>query len=171
MVAIEAADAGAPDLEMDDAARRETGVDDVLDHLALAVDGNPLAAGEGGEVDVVGRSVEAEFDAVVDEALAKHPPAEPRFDQHVDRPLFEDAGADAVLDVVAAAVLDDDRLDPFPGKQVGEEEAGRARSDNPNLRPLFHLPVPCAKDAPPTSPSRGLSAEFANGERTRTGIR
>ena len=40
----------------------------------------------------------------------------------------------AVLDVVAAAVLEHDRLDPLPLEQPGERQPGRAGADDADLR-------------------------------------
>ncbi len=59
----------------------------------------------------MGLAVEAEIIAVVEHGLALHAVADAGFGQHVGRPLLDQAGADALLDIVAAAVLDDDRVD------------------------------------------------------------
>ena len=47
--------------------------------------------------------------------------------------LLEDPGPDPGLDVVPRPGLDDDGLDRRPGQQVGEQQAGRAGSDDGDL--------------------------------------
>ena len=64
--------------------------------------------------------------------------AQARLVEHVDAALFEHAGAHAVLDIVAAAVLQHDRLDPGLGQEMGEEQARRACSDDPDLGARGH---------------------------------
>lgn len=49
-----------------------------LDHLGLGVDPHPAAAGQGREVDAVRAAVEAQLDAVVDQALAAARPGRRR---------------------------------------------------------------------------------------------
>jgi len=70
----------------------------------------------------------------VDDALALHPLADPGLDEQLGRALFEHAGADTVLDVLAAAVLQDDRLDSLELEQARERQPGRAGADDPDLR-------------------------------------
>src|SRR5262249_19077461 len=95
------------DLEQDLGALRKSFRHQILDHLLLAVDGDALAD-ELTKIDVVQLAAEAEMDAVVREAFALHALAHLGLDQKVARPLLDQAGADAALDIVAAAVLDDD---------------------------------------------------------------
>ena len=47
--------------------------------------------------------------------------------------VFEYACADARLDVVAAAVLEHDRVDPLPMEEVSERQARRAGTDDADL--------------------------------------
>ena len=67
--------------------------------------------GEVAQRDAVALAVELQLDAVVDEALALHALADAGRGEQVDRALLEHAGADALLDVLAAARLEHDRLD------------------------------------------------------------
>ena len=101
--------------------------DQVLDDLGLAVDDDRPAVGELAERDPVPLAVELELDPVVDDALALQPLADAGLGEQVDRALLEHAGPDPVLDVVAAAVLEHDRLDPRPLEQPRERQPGRAR--------------------------------------------
>ena len=84
---------------------------------------------------VVALAAELEMDAAVDDALPVGALADARVAEQVDRALLEHAGADPVLDVVAAAALEHDRLDARAVEQLGEREAGRAGADDPDLRP------------------------------------
>ena len=78
--------------------------------------------------------VELDLDPVMDEALLLQPLADPDVDEEVHRPLFEDACADSVLDVVPRPVLENDRLDAFAVEQLGEREPRRAGAHDPDLR-------------------------------------
>jgi hypothetical protein len=84
------------DLEAQVAAGRGGGGDEVLDHLLLPVDGDGPAARQVAQRDAVAAAVEAQLDAVMDEALALEPLAQPGRPQQVHRALLEHAGAHAV---------------------------------------------------------------------------
>jgi hypothetical protein len=58
--------------------------------------------------------MEAQLDSVVNEALPLHARPNPNFGKQVDGTLFEYAGPNALFDVLPAAILDHDRVDPFP---------------------------------------------------------
>jgi hypothetical protein len=70
----------------------------------------------------------------MDEAFALQALADAGLDEQLDRPVLEHAGADALLDVLAAAILEHHRLDSLEMEQVPEQQAGRARADNSHLR-------------------------------------
>ncbi len=91
-------------------------------------------AGEVAQRDAVALAGELQLDAVVDEPLALHALADAGGGEQVDRALLEHAGADALLDVLAAARLEHDRVDPCELQQAGEREAGRPGADDPDLR-------------------------------------
>ena len=79
-------------------------------------------------------AVEAQFDPLVDQALALHALAHARLDHQVDRALLEHARADAPLDVLAAAGLEHHRLDALAVEQLAEHEARRPGADDAHLR-------------------------------------
>jgi hypothetical protein len=122
------------DLEVDGAAGREARGDEVLYHLLLAVDGDRPPAGQIGERDAVAAAIEAEQDAVVDQPLALQPVGQPEAVQEIDGALLQHAGAHALLDVVAAPVLEHDRGDAGAVEQVREHQPGRTSSDDGDLR-------------------------------------
>src|SRR5262249_41585685 len=88
--------------------------------LLLAVDGHALAD-ELAEIDVVQGAAEGKVDAVVEHALALHAPADAGLHQQIARPLLDQTGADAALDIVAAAVFQDDALHALEGERKGEQ--------------------------------------------------
>ncbi len=139
MVTVEVPHGDVGDLEMDDAAIGEASRDDVLHRFLLAIDGDLLAAGQRGEVDAMAASLEADLDAGMNLPLAPHSLAEAGLVEQVDAALLEYAGAHAVLDIVAAAVLQDDRRDPLPRQEVRKKQSGRPRADDANLRAFDHL--------------------------------
>ena len=64
------------------------------------------------------RPAKAQFDAVVNEALASHALANARLVEQVHAALFQNAGAHPVFDIVATAILDDHRVDAVEMQQV-----------------------------------------------------
>jgi hypothetical protein len=78
--------------------------------------------------------VETQSDAVVGERFALKALADARFDEQVDRALFQQARADALFDVFPAARFDNDGFDSLQVEQVGEHQSRRTRPDNADLR-------------------------------------
>ena len=132
-VRIEVADRYAGNIEADIAARVESRLDQVLDDLVLAVDGHCLARRELGEVDPVRAPREAELDAVMNEPFTLHALADPRLDEQVDCLLLEHSGANALLDILATAVLEHDRFDAGKVQQVGKQETRRSGAHDADL--------------------------------------
>src|SRR6266849_2123026 len=100
--------------------RQHTGRDRVAAHAV-----EPVAAGD---------DVALEVDAVVHDPLAVHALADPCVAQQVGRSLLEHARPNPLLDVLSAAILDDDGLDSCNLEQAGERQAGRPRAHDPDLR-------------------------------------
>ena len=121
----------------------ETGRDEILRDLGLAVDHDGLAAGQGLEVDAPAAAVDADVDAAVDEALAVHAGADAHLVQEVDRALLEHAGPDAALDMRAVVPLEHDRGDAGLVQELGQQEPGRARADDADLGAHGSLPPSC----------------------------
>ena len=132
-LAGEVMDADVGRLEQDLAAIGEPPVDQILHHLLLAIDGHALAD-ELAEIDVVQGAAEAEIDAVVEHAFALHARAHADLDQEVARPLLDQSGADAALDIVAAAVLQHDGLDARQMQEMRQHQPGRPGADDTDLR-------------------------------------
>jgi len=92
-------------------------------------------AGEVAEWHVVALAGELQGDAVMDDAVALQPAGDAGLLEQIDRALLEHTGANPLLDVLAAAVLDYDGLDPCGLEQAGEREARRAGTDDCDLGP------------------------------------
>ena len=154
------------DLELQRAAGVEPRADQVLDHLLLAVDRDRAAAGERREVDPVAAAVEPQLDPVVHEALALHPLADPGLGEQLDRAVLEHARPDPLLDVLAAADLEHDGLDPVAVEQVRQQQPRRPRADDPDLRPMLSdnagHPTCRARAAPRPAASVGTSIASRN---------
>jgi len=82
-------------------------------------------------------AVELQLDAVVDDPLPLQSLADARLDEQVGGALLEDAGADSMFDVLAAAVLEHNRVDPSELEQARQRQARRAGADDPDLRALL----------------------------------
>jgi hypothetical protein len=74
----------------------------------------------------------------MDEAFAFHAFAEPRLHEKVGCALFENAGANAFLDIRPAPPLHHDAFDALEVEKVGEEESRRPCPDDPDLSPDHH---------------------------------
>jgi hypothetical protein len=77
--------------------------------------------------------LEAEVDARVVEPLAVEPVSDADGVHHVDRVLLEQPRADALLDVLAAAGLEHDALDPRLVQEERECQPGRPCPDDAHL--------------------------------------
>ena len=64
--------------------------------------------------------------------------ASPRPAQQLDGRVLEHAGADAVLDVLAVALLEHDAVDAPRGQQVGQHEPGGSGADDRHLGLVNH---------------------------------
>jgi hypothetical protein len=71
---------------------------------------------------------------VVDEPLALKPLSDSGLHERVDTALLEHARTNPVLDVLAAAILEHDRLDSLQVQEVREQEARRTGADDADLR-------------------------------------
>ena len=152
-LALEVVQRHVLDLEAQLAAVAQPRGDEVLDHLLLAVDRDRPPAGELGEVDAVPAPVEAQLEAVVDEALAVQALAHAGLVEQVDRALLEHAGAHARLDVRrGSAPRGRPTRCPRRCEQVGQQQPGRAGADDPDLG-VHH---------PPASPSASTRWATAN---------
>ena len=89
-------------------------------------------------------TLEAHLEAGVAQPLAMHARAHAGGVEHIDRALLEHAGADAVLDVLAAVILDDHAVDAAQLQQPREQQAGGARADDADLGAHVHRGMmPC----------------------------
>ena len=131
-VAVDVLGNDVGDLEQQRRAAVELRGDEVLDHLGLAVDPDRAAA-ELGKVQLVPGARVLQVDAPVFQALPVQPVPETDVGQRVHGVLFEDAGANAGLDVGAAAVLQDDGVDALEGEQSRQQQTGRTGSDDSHL--------------------------------------
>ena len=132
MCRVDVVDAQARCLEQEHPAAALARRDQILDDLALPVDGDRAAAGELGEVDVMPRSAKRKVDAVVPQALRQAIADAHRVHQ-VHRALLEDAGTDALDDVLARVALDDHRVDAGLVQQLTQNQARGARADDRDL--------------------------------------
>src|SRR5215212_345673 len=132
-VGVDGVDAHVLDLEEQRTACVQARLDEVLDHLLLPVDRDRPPAGQLGERDAVAAALEAQLEALVDEPLAVQALADAGLGEDVDRALLEDAGTDALLDVGAAAGLEQDGLNALAREQVAEEQAGRPGADDADV--------------------------------------
>ena len=93
------------------------------------------------------RAVEGQLDAAVGEALAVEAVGEPEAAQQLDGRVLEHAGPDAVLDVLAVALLEHDAVDAPRREQVGEHEPGRTGADDRHLGLVGRPPSPMMRSA------------------------
>ncbi len=129
-------------LENNLAAGRQPRRDQILDDFVLSVDGDRAASGQPAQIDTMATAAEAQFDAVMRQPETPHPLADAGFIHQVDGALLEQAGANPLLDVLAAASLEHDGFDAGKMQQVRQHQARRPRADNPDLCAVVHLSAP-----------------------------
>src|SRR5438034_607744 len=139
-VRVDLGDLDVVDLEVQRPTRLESRGDQVFDHFLLTVDGDPPAAGQGGEVDPVALTGELDLDPVVNEPFPSEPLANADLVQQVDRSLLEHTGPDPVLNVLAAAVFEHDRVDALQMQKLRQHESGGTGTDDPDLGALLPQP-------------------------------
>ena len=108
-------------------------VHQVARQLGLAIDGDPLASGQPGEVDAVGRARQRDLDTVMRQPLGVQPRGAAGPAHQIHRPLFEHAGPDPPENIVAVDPVEDHRLDPGPKEQLPQQQARGTRSDDHHL--------------------------------------
>ena len=106
--------------------------DQVLHDLLLPVD-RDVTASELAQVDAVTRSLELELEPVVEQPLLAQACPDADLGQQLDCSGLEDAGAHAALDVLAAAGLEHDGIDPLQVEELRQHETGRACPHDRNL--------------------------------------
>src|SRR5262245_5258307 len=119
-------------LEQNCAAVGKSTRDQIFYDFLLAVDGHAFAD-EIAEIDVVQGAAECEIDAIMEHAFVLHAIADAGFDEQVARPLLDQSGTDAALDIVAAAILQDHTVDAHAVEQMREHQPGGPGTDNPDL--------------------------------------
>ena len=80
------------------------------------------------------RPLDADLDAVVHQAFALHTRADARLLEQIDRALLDHAGADAAQHVARRVPLEDDVVDAVLMQQLAQQQSGRARADDRDLR-------------------------------------
>ena len=122
----------------------QTRLHQVLYHFLLRVHGDRAATGQLGQIDAVTASAEAEPDSIMPQSFALQTLADASFDHQIDRALFQHARPHAIFNVLAAAALQNNRLNARQVQQMGEHQAGRSRPDNTDLgsHAFSNLPVP-----------------------------
>ena len=111
----------------------QTRLHQILHHFLLRVNRNGAATGQLGQIDAMTPPAEAEPNAIVPQSFALQALAHAGFDHQVHRALLQHARAHAILDVLAAAALQNHGLDPVQMQQMGEHQPGRSGSDNTDL--------------------------------------
>jgi hypothetical protein len=79
-------------------------------------------------------SIESQLNPMVNKALAFHAFADPGRKQQINRVLFEDSRAYALLHVLAAAAFKNDGINSTQMQQVRKHETCRACAYDPDLR-------------------------------------
>src|SRR4029077_5277574 len=110
----------------------DTRTDQILDDLRLAVN-HDRASRELAERQAMTLALEREVDPVVHDPLTFEPDADADLAEQVGVPLLDHTGADPLLAVLAAARLDDDRLDPLGREDPGQGQPSRAGADDADL--------------------------------------
>jgi hypothetical protein len=120
------------DLEQQRSSVSQAAGDQILHDLLLAVDGHPFVH-QGLEIDAMEVAVDADVDPPMQHALALQALAYSYISKQVGSPMLDQSRADSVLDIIAAAIFDDDRFNALQMQQSCQHQTGRPCSDNSNL--------------------------------------
>jgi len=121
------------DLKQNLTAGGKARVGEIFDDFMLGVDGDSFSSGQILEIDAMTASMEAQLDSMMNHAFALHPFAHPGFCEQINRPLFQNAGADAFLDILPAAIFDHDRFNSLQLEKVGKRQTSRSRAYDSDL--------------------------------------
>ena len=127
-LAVEPVDMRRLGLEQDRDAARQRHRDQILHHLLLAIDGDDLARRQHRQVDVDRAAVIADVEPRVGHALAMQPLAGAKLVHQIDGAVLQHAGADAALDIVAAARFQHHAFDAGAMQQQRAGTDRRARA-------------------------------------------
>ncbi len=119
------------------ALRGRARVEEIGHDLILRINRDGAAVGEFLEVNAVSATAETKPDAVVGKPFAFEPLANTRLFEQIDSSLLEQAGTHALFDVLAAARLDDYRLNALQVKKMGQQEARWSGADDSDLCARF----------------------------------
>ena len=102
----------------------ETRLDKILHHFLLRVHGDGAATGQLSHVDAVTASTETEPYSLMPQSLPLQARANAGIDHQVHRSLFQHTGPNTIFNILAAAALQNNRLDAVQVQQVGKHQAG-----------------------------------------------
>src|SRR5688572_2547321 len=122
-------------LEIQRSRRRGPRVDQIPDNLILSIDRDGLTACQRAEIDAMPSSLETDIEPLVTQPGSLKPRANAHRVEQVHGTLLQDAGPDAVDDIVPAAVLDNDGIDAIEVKEMAQQQPRGAGADNSDLRP------------------------------------
>src|SRR5262245_10260468 len=94
------------DLKQKRPAVGKTAFHEILYHLLLPVDGNPLVH-ERLEIDAMEIAVDADINPPMQHPLALQTRTDAHFTEQIGRPMLDQPGADSVFDVIATSIFDD----------------------------------------------------------------
>src|SRR5580704_4577455 len=100
----------------------------------LRINGDGFSAGEVREINAMCALVEAKIHTVMHQSFALQPFAYAGFFQQVNGALFENSGAHALLDVLAAAIFQDYGFDAVEMQQMRKNQTCGPGANDTNLR-------------------------------------
>jgi len=131
--AIEVMHADVFNFEQHPAASCDAGIIQVFQNFVLRVNRDSFSIGELPKINSVTAAPEAQLDPMVNQAFGFYPLANPHLGEQIDRSLLQHAGTDTLLRILAAAIFNDDGVNPLQISKVREHEASRPGANNPDL--------------------------------------
>ena len=122
------------DLEYDLAAGGDTRVIEILEDLSLRVDRDSFPSGQFTEVNAMAAALEAKFNSVVDESFFLHPRAHAHIGEQIHCALLQYAGPDPLLNILAAAIFENDGFDALQVEKMGQHQTRRSCAHDSDLR-------------------------------------
>ncbi|KAF1050817.1 MAG: hypothetical protein GAK43_02660 [Stenotrophomonas maltophilia] len=103
---------------------------EIAGDFGLAIDGDALTAGQGGQVDTLTTAIQDQLETIVGQAFGIQALADAGLAQQVDATLFQYPGANASEHIVGGLALKDDVVDSGTLQQLAEQQASRAGADD-----------------------------------------
>src|SRR6185436_16080836 len=117
----------------------------VVGDLSLPVDHHHFAVGVPGKINSLKPAIECNINPLMDKSLLIHASTRPGFTEEISHALFDNPRTDSSQHIIAAATLQNNRINPLQMQQPPQQQSGRTRTNDAYL--CSHLSLPWNRTA------------------------